>query len=193
MQRNSFLKYIRNMELKKYLPKYIHMAAYVFIVYLACGCHENKTQKQNEISTPNVAKQSITGSFTGFIKGIGRENSGNYLLIDTVEWFTGKEARLEYDKDKKLFPGSKPEEPQGFYVRNLKIDSLKLGFPDDAEVIMQTLSYNKSGNFNFNQKINGIKFLALLKQNNSTQFLEKPYIFKAENNKITSVKEIYIP
>ena len=122
-----------------------------------------------------------------------KEGNADFLKIDTVEWFSGEAAVKAFNKDKKEGINKTSELPDNYYIRNLKIDSLKFSVSDTAEVMMQTYSYNQTGNYNFNQKIPVSKFITLLSDKNFERFKFKLYKFHILNNEIVSIKEKYLP
>ncbi|MCU7503022.1 MAG: hypothetical protein HF314_08110 [Ignavibacteria bacterium] len=119
--------------------------------------------------------------------------SANYVLIDTVEWFSGDDALRAYSEDKKVKVKNLPDPPQGFYIRNPEKDSLKVKISANPVIIMQTLSYDNSGNFKFNEAISLQKFLSIFSRKDYAQFRQKPFSFEIKNGEIISIKEKYIP
>ena len=166
-----------------------------FISLLITSCNKIKTTlKVKEKSIQHVKMQSFTSKDSyGYITSVYSKGNSNYLTIDTVQWLTGNNAIIAYKADNKLAKVNNSDLPGGFYIRNNSIDSITVAIPDSAVIIMQTLSYNNTGNYNFNQKITAQKFLKILEQKGSERFLHKLYNFKIINNKALSIREKYIP
>jgi hypothetical protein len=162
------------------------------ILFLS-GCENNKVHHQNKNEKSSIQNIKSELNCTGYIKGVQKEGSASFLIIDTVEWFNGEAAKKAFDKDKKEGINKKSELPDGYYIRDLKIDSLKFKVSDTTKVIMQTFSYNENGNYNFNEKIQISKFLNILSSKEFKRFKIKPYKFHIVNNEITSIAEIYLP
>ena len=159
------------------------------IILNACGKNNNKEQILKEESP----SPKLNINCTGYIKGIFNEGKTNYLIIDTVELFTGDDAIRAFNKDKRDSKNKITEITNGYYIRNIKTDSLKFRVSDSANVVMQTLSYNQSGNYNFNEKIGISKFISLLKNEEHQRFKFKLYRFQIINDEAVSITEIYLP
>ncbi|HEX2869000.1 MAG TPA: hypothetical protein VHO03_18310 [Ignavibacteriales bacterium] len=194
--------------LNKNLASILFAAAALSAALICSGCSENKPSSQKQTDSfhspaqNSPAQNSSANSSvhtlpdftcTGYIKAVSSGMSANYILIDTVEWFSGDDALKAYSEDKKKKIANLPDPPQGFYIRNPKIDSLKIKISANPDIIMQTLSYDDSGNFKFNEAIGLQKFLSIFSRNNYAQFRHKPFSFKIMNGEIITVKEKYIP
>ena len=166
---------------------------FIAILIIISSCENNRINYQNadKETSANIVKQEL--NCTGYIKVVQKNGNSFFLIIDTVEWFNGEAAKKAFDMDKKEGINKKSELPEGYYIRNLKIDSLKFKVSDTTKVIMQTFSYSETGNYNFNEKIQISKFLKILSSKEFKRFKFKPYKFHIVNNKITSIEEIYLP
>jgi hypothetical protein len=157
------------------------------------GCSKNTENRQNnnKNAPPKITKVNL--NCKGYIDDVYNKNGSNYFSIDTVEWLSGKAAVKAFNMDKKAGKNLVSTLTNGYYIRNLKIDSLKFKISDTAKVVMQTLSYNNMGNYNFNEKIQISRFLKLLNNKEYKRLKFKLYKFQIINNEITSIEEIYLP
>ncbi|MGE5681298.1 MAG: hypothetical protein ACM34K_10515, partial [Bacillota bacterium] len=154
------------LSLNKKIASVLFAAAILSSVLIFSGCSEKKPggQKQTDsLHSPAQPSASALPDFncTGFIEAVSSGMSANYVLIDTVEYFSGDDALKAYSEDKKKKITNLPDSPQGSYIRNPKTDSLKIRISAKPLIIMQTLSYDTSGNFKFNEAISLQKFLSL--------------------------------
>lgn len=177
----------------------------MFIIFSACN--KSKTpDKRNSLSSNLTAKSNHTAGIktnlqgvspefncTGYILGVDRRNGNDFLILDTVQWFNGVESKKAFREDNKQKGLKIIRFTDAYYIRNLKIDSLNLKVSNKAEIIMQTLSHDSTGNYKFNEKIEAQMFLELLSQKGSDRFRNKIYDLKISASEIVSVKERYIP
>ncbi|MGE5352919.1 MAG: hypothetical protein ACM3S2_20975 [Ignavibacteriales bacterium] len=183
-------------------------AAALSAALICSGCSQNKQSEQKQTDSLHSSAQNSSAqnssaqppvnklpdfNCTGYIKAVSSGTSANYVLIDTVEFFSGDEALKAYSEDKKKRITALPDPPQGYYIRNPRKDSLKIKISAKPEIIMQTLSYDTSGNFNFNEAISLQKFLSIFSRKDYAEFRQKPFALKIMNGEIISVKEKYIP
>ena len=168
---------------------------FVLIAFLIIisGCETNKVkyQKTDNKTPSKIIKQEL--NCTGYIKAIQKNGNSNILTIDTVEMYNGEAAEKAFNKDKNEGKNKINEITDGYYISNSKVDSLKFRISDTANVIMQTLSYNQNGNYNFNEKIQISKLISLLNNKEYQRFKFKLYDFHILNNEIVSIKEVYLP
>ncbi|MGE5432895.1 MAG: hypothetical protein ACM3QX_17565 [Syntrophomonadaceae bacterium] len=189
---------ISSLPLNNNFASILFAAAILSAALICSGCSENKQSDQKQTDSLHSSAQPFVNTLpnfncTGYIKAVSSGMSANYVLIDTVEWFSGDDALKAYSEDKKKMITNLPDPPQGYYIRNPKTDSLKLKFSAKPEIIMQTLSYDKAGNFKFNEAISLQKFLSIFSRKDYAQFRQKPFSFEIMNGEIISVKEKYIP
>ena len=190
---NCIISYFNRNNQKKIYLLFLSIIFITFIV-ISNGCGEDKKTNQGDNKEAPAKNLNLNLDCTGYIiSDVLNEGSANYLVIDTVEWFSGDAAVKAFKLDQKEGKNTTNETPGGYYIRNDKIDSLKFIISDTANVVMQTLSYNQSGNYNFNEKIPTSKFISLLNDKEYQRFKFKPYKFHILNNEIVSIKEIYIP
>ncbi|MGE5401837.1 MAG: hypothetical protein ACM3S2_15665 [Ignavibacteriales bacterium] len=182
----------------KYLASILFATVILSAAFICSGCSENKQSDQKQTDSLHSSAQPSVNTLpnfncTGYIKAVSTGMDANYVLIDTVEWFSGDDALKAYSEDKKKKITNLPDPPQGYYIRNPKKDSLKIKISAKPEIIMQTLSYDTSGNFKFNEAISLQKFLSIFSWKDYAQFRQKPFSFEIMNGEIISVKEKYIP
>ncbi len=157
------------------------------------GCNRNKEQHKRP-NTNTTQNSSITNiNCLGYIETSFTKNGSSHITIDTVQWLEGESAQKAIKEDNELNKVSDPGLPGGYYIRNSTIDSITVKISDSAKVIMQTLTHNSEGNYNFNQEITIHKFLTLLNQKDFERFRHKLYKFEIVNNVITEIQEKYIP
>ncbi len=85
------------------------------------------------------------------------------------------------------------ELPDGSCFVNAKKESEAFALTPNTKIVMQTFSYDKEGNFNFNEKVELKKFLEKFQNPNPFPWKHSPYQVTIINKKITSLREIYIP
>ena len=166
---------------------------FISLSLILTGCNKNTENRQNNNKNIPPKITEVNLNCKGYIDKVFNKNESNYLSIDTVEWFNGKAAVKAFNMDKKAGKNLVSRITNGYYIRNSKIDSLKFKISDTAKVVMQTLSYNKMGNYNFNEKIQISKFLKLLNNKEYRRFKFKLYKFLIVNSEITLIEEIYLP
>jgi hypothetical protein len=155
---------------------------------LFTGCGNNSPAIRKEIVCDLPAK-----TFYGTIVKFSRSDKGDLLSVDTVEYFTGSKARTEFLADKKLKKISDTEVPTLYYIRNSTKDTLSLLLSENSAVVLQTLSFDSTGNFKFNEKSDPADFISKLKFLDCALLKSKLFFFTILNAKIISIKEIYIP
>lgn len=180
--------------MNKWVPKYFfNFLLIIFLSVWTFGCikEKSKVEVKREVKDSNI--QTMNFKCTGYIEGISQSDSVYYLKIDTIQLFTGPAAEQAYNEDKKLNPGKITDVPQGYYIRNTKKDSIQLIVSSDADVTMQTFSYDSTGNYKFNEKISIRDFIKLVEQKDFERFKHKPFRFVIKKDNIVSIKEFYIP
>ena len=154
----------------------------LIIVLIFSGCQQNleppKTNKTEVVS--------VTEKFC-FLRDVQNEESKNYATIDFIDYQKTAELDPTISADQKI------DLPNGYSYVNKKIESEKFEFADSAKIILQTFSFDKDGNFNFNQLVKLTELEDALKNKNKNLFLNSPFKVKIENNKIIALTEIYIP
>ncbi len=185
--------FIKKRDVFKLITLFFLSIISVTISLSIAGCNKNteNRKKNNKNVPPKIIKVNL--NCKGYINGVFNKNGSNYMSIDTVEWLSGEAAIKAFNMDKKAGKNLVSTIANGYYIRNIKTDSLKFKISDTAKVVMQTLSYNKTGNYNFNEDIHISKFLKLLNNKEYRRFRFKLYKFQIVNNEITSIEEIYLP
>lgn len=161
------------------------------------GCVEKeKADNKDSGSSLTVAAStdSVNINKAGYIIGLIEKSGKKYLQIDTVEFFTGYEAKkaIELDSKKKNYrPGI--EMANGYYIRNIGKDISEFQIDDSAVITMQTFSFDSTGNFHFNEKVDYKSFINLFDSGEGNRYKQIPFRIEIKDGIILSIKEIYIP
>ncbi len=149
-------------------------------MFLLTSCkHENlKTGKTKEES--QVLKKVC------FIKNFYKKDK-NYASVDFINHVKKSELDLTISNLQII------ELPDSFcYVnKEMKLEDFEIS--DSVKIIMQKYSYDLEGNYNFGQSIKLTDLLKAVEKSKQARFLLSPYEIEILNNKIISLKEIYIP
>ena len=164
------------------------VVTFLFISINSCTKHK-RNDSNGILQKP---KENIF-TCTAYIEDYLNKSGMNYLVIDTVQWFSGDTALKAFNEDKKTNNVNETDISNGYYIRNQKRDSLEFKVSNDATIIMQTFSYDNDGNFNFNEKVKLSDFLKLYTEKEYNRFKQIPFIIQVTNNEITDIQEQYIP
>jgi hypothetical protein len=151
------------------------------ILLLSCKNHDENEQQFDPDKNPFISE------IEAFILETESSDLESYILVDSIQYFTGKQAVDAYFKDK----GEKPDEAT-FYIRNEKVDSLKYLVSDTVSIELKTLDYSKGESFpdkteNFNNFMNFYNSL------NKSYITHIPFRLRTVENKVVLIEEIYIP
>jgi len=104
---------------------------------------------------------------------------------------------IEYQKitelDSNMLLSQFIELPNGFSYSNKEVKIEEVELKNSSKIIMQTFSYSKEGNFNFNE---AVTFDEFVKECNTTEpkpFMFSPYKIVLNKSNIIALTEIYIP
>lgn len=159
--------------------KQISFILILSVLVLACDSKKNFKSITEKEETESLIQQSKYC----FIQDIRKDSLSYILLFDQIE--IGNDTIVNIKKLVEL--------PNGFYFSNsekklevLELDSL-------SAIVMQTLSFNEEGNFNFNQKVKIAELVEAYKEKQMDRFNNIPFRIVSTGTKVDSLQEIYIP
>ena len=142
--------------------------------------------KQENLKIENTKEKLQAVKKLCFIQNFYKEDK-NYASVDFINHV--KKSQL----DPTIGNLQIIELPDGFcYVnKEMKLEDFEIS--DSVKIIMQKYSYDLEGNYNFGQSIKLTDLLKAVEKSKQARFLLSPYEIEILNNKIVSLKEIYIP
>ncbi len=171
--------------------KTILFPAIILFTISSCGKSNNGRSVERESSLTKTAGANLL--CTAFIDSSFKKNGESFIVIDTMEFLKGEEAVKAFNEDRRHGITKEKNLPGGFYIRNTKKDSIAFVLPDTASIIMQTLHYDNSGNFKYNESITAKQFMALINSDKFQRYKLVPFNIKIADGKIDSVWEVYLP
>ena len=170
----------------------------LLISLLIIGC---KTQKEpvriheHEAKTIEDAKE-LSGEKYGYIKNIFQKEGNYFASIVFLDYqLKSKEDKTKRKKSSRQFPDSLEalELPDAYFV-SLKGKSPEVFLVDKSvRIVMQTLNYDPSGNFKFNENIDINKFIKLFTAKEFERYKKIPFKINFSKNEINSITEDYFP
>jgi hypothetical protein len=158
----------------------------LFIISCFFAACNQKTIEQKPIDL--TAKiESDTLKITGYIIGYLNIDNAKFLIVDTIQIIKG----INSENTGKI--NSINGELNGFITQNDAKDSTQLKILSGTKIVFQTLSYDSTGNFNFNEKLDYETFDNLVSSKEMERFRNIPFKFQINDGIILSIKEIYIP
>lgn len=162
--------------------KTLYQSILISIILLS-GCNKDiPPKKTSEI--PQV--KEIVEKY-GFVKNIISDSGKYFAEIDFIDYLKNS------DIDSTIPDAQIIELPNGYSYVNKEVKNEKIAIVDSAKIILQTFSYDSSGNFNFNQSVKLNEIVETLKKNKDKVILHSPFRIGIDNNQIISLTEIYIP
>ncbi len=155
----------------------------IIVIFLLSGC--NKETPQNKSSDVQLANETIEKY--GFVKNIISDSGKYFTVIDFIDYMKNSEV------DSTISDAQKIELPNGYSYVNKEIKNEKLEIADSAKIILQTFSYDSTGNFNFDQSVKLNDIVKALQKNKNNIFLHSPFKIELADNKVIGLTEIYIP
>ena len=153
------------MNYKSFLTVFIFSAIFI---YSFSACNKQMEEVKKNDTTPKVVFDSLQNK-TGFIVEYLKNGNDESLIVDTIQ--------IVNDID---------------FINPVK-DSTKLKLDKNTKVVFQTFSFDSTGNFNFNQKLDYPTFIKLISSKDMDRFRNIPFKFEIKNGITIFIKEIYIP
>ena len=153
------------MNYKSFLTVFIFSAIFI---YSFSACNKQMEEVKKNDTTPKVVFDSLQNK-TGFIVEYLKNGNDEFLIVDTIQ--------IVNDID---------------FINPVK-DSTKLKLDKNTKVVFQTFSFDSTGNFNFNQKLDYPTFIKLISSKDMDRFRNIPFKFEIKNGITIFIKEIYIP
>lgn len=160
----------------------------ILFLFYSCGSNNNNNVPAIESTE---SKTVVEDSFYCYSKGLTSINSIHSFKFDKVEFLTGEDAGKAMIEDGRI--SNSETLPNNFYIRNSDTLIESMPVDDSVTILMQTLSNDENGNFNWNEKIGLNNFIKLFDKTALRNFTGYPFFIKTKNNKIVFIKEQYIP
>ncbi len=154
----------------------------LIIVALFQSCKDEIPQK-NESIAPKI---QLNENFY-YINKIDEKEGKVIVTVDFIEY------SKTTDLDSTILPSSVIELPNGFSYSNKEVKIVEVELKSSSKIIMQTFSYSKEGNFNFNQAVTFDEFVQEYNTTELKPFKFSPYKIALNKRNIIALTEIYIP
>ena len=158
---------------------------YVILVIslLICqGCNEEKLIQERIKSN----KEEIKIKFC-YLLDLKKNVNNTTAVIDFIEY------RKITELDSNILSSQFIELPNGFCYSNMEVKLNEVELTNSSKIIMQTFSYSKEGNFNFNESVTYDEFVKEYNHSAHKSFQLSPYKIVLKNKNIIALTEIYIP
>lgn len=149
---------------------------------LILSCSKNSSDK---IETPSEPIK-FSGIKHVLIIDAETTNSQNFIITDTIQYFSGEEAIKAYRVDT-----GKDIEEKTFYIRNKTADSIKFAVSDSLNVFAQTFDYANGEELTDDSHFE--KFKTFISSDIKTYISTLPFKITIVNNNVVVIEEIYIP
>lgn len=140
----------------------------VIFIYSFSACNKQMDEVKKNDTPKKVVSDSMQNK-TGFIVEYLKNGNNEFLIVDTIQIVNSID-----------------------FINPIK-DSTKLVINKNTEITFQTFSFDSTGNFNFNQKLDYPTFIKLLSSKDMDRFRNIPFKFEIKNGITIFIKEIYIP
>lgn len=154
----------------------------LMVVFLLQSC-ENKAPQNSKLSSSGIQLSEKKC----FVNNIQKKNDKIFATLNFIDY------QKIIDLDSTIVVKQVLELPNGFCYVDEKIILENFEFSKTPAIVMQTLSYNAEGNFNFNQSIGLNELVEYFNKPESERLKFSPFKIKLNEKKIVSLEEIYIP
>jgi len=170
----------------------------VVVIFLFIGCKNEKKPVQiyEHEQTTILDRKELSGVNYGFIKGIVKKEEKYFASIVFLDYqLKSEEDEIRQKKSLRQFPDSlEVLELPDAYLLNVKRKKPELILIDKSvHILMQTLNYDSTGNFSFNENITLNRFFGFFTTQESQRYEKIPFKITLFNNEINSVTELYLP
>ncbi len=152
--------------------KYLLLAFAILFFIIACA----EKPESNSSDKDNYVKNDTT-EFYSFIKKFDKKDSIIFVELDKLS----------------ITESIDSIEDGGANIKNEDELIEKFELSPTVEIAMQTLNHDSTGRFNFNEKVPAENFIKYFEKPGSERFKFTPFIIKAVNNQIITIKEKYLP
>lgn len=142
--------------------------------------------KQENLKIENTKEKLQVVKKLCFIQNLYKKDK-NYITVDFINHI--KKSEL----DPKATALQIIELPDNYCYVNSEKKLEVYEISDSVKIVMQKYSYDDEGNYYFGQSIKLTDLLKAVEKPKEARFLSSPYEIEILNNKIISLKEIYIP
>ncbi len=122
-----------------------------------------------------------------YLTNINHGSDSAFATIDFIEY------KKIADVDSTVQISQIIELPNGFCYSNNEILLKSYPFRKNVKIVMQTFSYTKDGNFNFNQIVALNELVDYFQKPEHERILLSPFRITLIDHQISSLTEIYIP
>ncbi|MCK9210627.1 MAG: hypothetical protein M0P61_07330 [Ignavibacteriaceae bacterium] len=166
------------------------------ITLLFLGCKNEKKPIPGDEQKSIESITLLSGEKYGYIKNIFLKEENYFVSIVFLDYqLKSKEVEAKQKKISQQFPDSlEVLELPDAYLINAKGKS-----PDEylvnksVRIVMQTLNYDSTGNFKFNENADINKFIKLFTAKEFQRYKKIPFKINLSKNEITSIAEQYVP
>ena len=161
----------------------------VLVWVIISGCESGLS---TETQVP--AKTSSKVQIIGYIEDLYEQPGAMYISFDQIEWFDGPEAGRAMQEDG-LCSDSEPdcEPPNPFYIRNRDEKLVPFRVSEQVAIIMQTLSHQADGNFEWDKRIDLDRFQQAYNSESTSCLKSVPYWITVDRGVVITIREQYIP
>ncbi|GBD90461.1 hypothetical protein BMS3Abin04_01178 [bacterium BMS3Abin04] len=152
-----------------------------FVLLQSCGkATENKKAEVKETKIIKIEKYC-------FINRISRKDGKVSAGLDFIEYKKIKDLNSSLKQKQKI------ELPNGYCYVNDEEKTVDYPVSNKATIVMQTMDYDNDGNFKFNEIVSLARLVDFFSKPESQRLKHEPFKVIFKNDKIVSIKEIYIP
>lgn len=168
------------------------------ITLLFLGCKNEKKpvflpeREQKTIDGTN----ELSGEKYGYIKNIFQKDGGYFASIVFLDYkLKSKEVEPTQKNSSKRFPDSLEvlELPDAYFINAKGKSPEEYLVNKSVRIVMQTLNYDATGNFKFNENVAVNKFIKLFTAKEFERYKKIPFKINLSKNEITSIAEQYLP
>jgi len=142
---------------------------------------------QNTSEEPAVGETAM-----GYVKKIYTQAGKNFLDIDYIQWLSGDAAEQAMREDGQCPKSGECIVYDDYYIRNQNPKIRTFEIASDAKITMTTYHMETTGQI-FDEPITFSQFSQIWNGSGQTRLRDVPYYITLSGDKITSIKEQYIP
>ncbi len=208
-ERIIYINYINNNKqgispaveiIRKYkkLVRVVLLVVMPFLAQLSMGCKSEKVPvllhepQQNNIETV----KELNGEKYAYIENVFQEEKKYFASIVFLDYqLKNKTVEAERKKISQPFPDSLEvlELPDAYFINAKGKSPEEYLVNKSVRIVMQTLNYDSTGNFKFNENVVLHKFIKLFTAKEFKRYKKIPFKINLSKNEITSIAEQYLP
>ena len=164
--------------------------------FLGCKSNEKPVHIQEHEKSVPEEPNDFSGEKFGFIQNIFQKDGNDFGSITFIDY----KSKNKPDKD---YPGKSLQEisdslevleiPDGYFFWQKRKNVQVFKVDEFVKIKMQTLNYNSTGNFKFNESVDFARFKEIFSEKEFNRFKSIPFKIGINRNVIVSFIEQYIP